>query len=203
MSRHNSQMPQLLYRICPVPARYWALPLGVIVLFVTVQAAGAVDAWRFSHPEIASGAWWRLLTAHFGHLGWIHLLLNAAGLLLLFCLFGERLRPVQWLAAILLFSLAVGVGLYLFSPGVDWYVGFSGTLHGLFVLGAAAALAGGDRTGGGVLALFAAKLAWEQWRGDASTAALIGANVVVDAHLYGAVAGLAYGLPLLLRRRQP
>ena len=47
-----------------------------------------------------------------------------------------------------------------------------------------------------------AKLAHEQWAGgETATAQLIDGNVIVDAHLYGAIAGLAWGLLRHVLRR--
>ena len=46
----------------------------------------------------------------------------------------------------------------------------------------------------GVLLLLGivAKVGWEQWQGSSDEVAdLIGASVAIDAHLYGAVSGLA------------
>lgn len=78
----------------PRPSRLAALaeaPVAAALVAINV-AVLAVVAWRFDDPTssealiaagalerglIASGQWWRLLTAVFLHIGWIHLLANS------------------------------------------------------------------------------------------------------------------------------
>ncbi len=183
-------MTHALSRICCASLTGWAAPALLLSLLLVAQILPWGPDWRFEREAIAAGQWWRLLAAHLVHLNWTHLLLNSAGVLLIGALFGPCLRAVEWLLATVLGSLLVGLGLYWLSPEIDWYVGFSGTLHALFVAGA---LRSGPN-GRWLLALLAIKLIWEEWQGDAGTAALIGAAVVVDAHRYGALAGLLVGL---------
>lgn len=69
------------------------------------------------------------------------------------------------------------------------YVGFSGVLHAWLVLGAAL----GTRLQRWViLPLVVAKLAWEQYTallGAHPSAAWIGGEVMIEAHLWGAILG--------------
>ena len=44
---------------------------------------------RYERGAIASGGWWRLLTAHLVHMDLHHLVLNELGLVLLWSLFAE------------------------------------------------------------------------------------------------------------------
>ena len=78
-------------------------------------------------------------------------------------------------------------------------------MHGLFAAGLLASLWAGNRAEWLLLALFVAKIAWEQLVGPTpGTAALAGGNVIVDAHLYGAIGGSLTALALLVvggRRR--
>ncbi len=172
-----------------IVTRWWP-PLLVVVTCLAAQALGWVEAWRFERGLIAAEPW-RLLSAHFVHLGWMHLSLNLGGLLLIWALFGHFVRPAGWAVALLLCALAVGIGLYVFDTALAWYVGLSGVLHGLLVLGAWAARRAEARTALVVLLAIAAKLAWEQITGaDTGTAQLVGGAVVVNAHLYGALGGL-------------
>ncbi len=160
---------------------------------------------RYERGAILQGEAWRLLTAHLVHLGPSHLLLNLAGLGLVQLLVGPYLPPRAWWAALLLAGLAVSGGLLLLDPGLRWYVGLSGALHGLLAAGALAALLAGGAPweGGLLLALLAAKLAWEQLAGPLpGSEAAAGGPVVVDAHLYGALGGLPAGLWAGLSRRR-
>lgn len=141
---------------------------------------------------------WRFLTANFIHLGWSHWFLNMAGLALVYLLVGTQFSTPQWFAIIVISSLGVSVGLFALNPSLNWYVGFSGALHGLLLAGAVAEIVhqrGRERWFGGILLLcVAAKLVWEQIVGALpGSADMAGGPVVVDSHLYGAIAGLVAG----------
>ena len=177
--------------------RQHTLPLAVALLSLLLQLNGdtATLMLRFDHPLIAEGEVWRLLTGNLVHLGWNHLWMNLAGLGLIWAIFYRHFNQWQWLAILLVSELGVGVGLWFFNPELHWYVGLSGALHGLFAIGLCAQLRQRDRFDRMLLALFIAKLAWEQWSGELpSSAALAGGPVIVDAHLYGAVTGFVLGV---------
>ncbi len=171
----------------------WLLCI-VLVLDAVLGPGDSVGALlRYDRSAIAAGGWWRLLTAHIVHLDWHHLILNELGLVLMWSLFADDYDAVEWCAIVLGGALAISSGLWWLSPRVTWYVGASGVLHSVMAAGAARHLIerAWDRW---ILTLgLAAKLAWEQWGGH--TAPL----VVVDAHLYGAVWGLAMGAALSTR----
>lgn len=81
------------------------------------------------------------------------------------------------------------------------YVGLSGMLHGLYAAGTVG-IARRDKPMALMFAvLLIGKLAWEQSVGpDPFTAEFIGGAIVVNAHLYGAVTGLASGWALTRHR---
>jgi rhomboid family GlyGly-CTERM serine protease len=90
---------------------------------------------------------------------------------------------------------AIDAGFWFFYPELEWYVGLSGVLHGLLVAGLFAGLVQRDREAV-ILTLFViAKLAWEQLAGPLpGSESSSGGVVIVDAHLYGAIGGLAGAL---------
>ncbi len=174
-----------------------AFPLGVGAVAVSLQLAGtpARTLLQFDREALARGELWRAITGNLVHLTWSHLLLNLMGLALIWALFAPVLRTRAWAGAGLASALAVSLGLWLFDPAVLWYVGLSGVLHGWFAAGAVAALRRGERSFALALLVLAAKLIWEQWQGPlAQSAVLTGGTVIVSAHLYGALGGLAAGL---------
>lgn len=170
------------------------LVIGGLAVLVASGGPALADMLRYEREAILDGQLWRLVTGNLVHLGWTHLLLNLAGLGLIGALFGQALSACVWTAAFLVCSLGVGAGLLLLNASIDWYVGLSGVLHGLFAVAALAA--GGITTGTRtiMLVLLGSKLLFEQVYGSLpGTSAAAGGNVVVDAHMYGAIAGLVTG----------
>ena len=174
---------------------HWVLPAALLTIATGLQWSGLEPLLRYDRALIRQGEWWRLLTGNLVHLGWNHFLLDGAALILLWLLFGYSYRLWQWLSVIIFTMLSVGVGLYLFNPHLAWYVGLSGLLHGIYAAGLVAVAREDKRQAALYGLLLTGKLVWEQLHGPAAaTGALIGGAVVVDAHLYGSVAGLATGL---------
>lgn len=171
-------------------------------LCALLQATDLEYTVRFDREEINGGAWWRLLSGNFVHLGQSHLLMNLAGLALIVALVWKRYGALEWLAVIIGSSLVVGVGLWWRNPDVFWYVGFSGTLHGLIIAGTLADLRVWPRSASVLLLAVIAKLVWEQIGGALpGSEAVAGGNVIVDAHLYGAIGGGIIGIVLILAGR--
>ena len=188
-------------RHCAV--RYWAIPIAMAAIAVLLQAAGGAEAWRLDRG-LALAEPWRLASGQLVHLGWTHMLMNLIGFVIVWALFGRELQGREWVAAILACGTGVSLGLLGFSPDLDWYVGLSGILHGLL---AAVVLARIFRQPSALTTLvligLAVKLAWEQFAGgEAGTAHLIGGTVIVDSHLYGALAGAAWACFLVVTRRR-
>jgi rhomboid family GlyGly-CTERM serine protease len=182
--------------------RYGAALLLTLVVLLLPAAGGESwrTAWRYDRVALQYGEWWRLVSAHVVHLGNRHLLFNAVGLLLLWCLFARSWRPRQWLLIVLLSMLGIDAGLWLLSPDVQWYVGASGVLHGVWAAGAWSEWRGRRAWYWLPAALLAGKLLGEQWQ-DRSL--VVGdMPVVLAAHLYGAVSGLLLPLVWQLRRSQ-
>ena len=181
---------------------YGVALLTVCVALVLPELGG--DAVRnslsFDRQQIAAGQWWRVLTAHFVHLGPEHALLNGLGVVLMWALFARDYSPWRWAAIYLGAALAISAGLWFLDPQVEWYVGSSGTLHGVMTAGTLAHLRRRDLDGW-ILAIFiVAKLLYEQLAGSMPFAGA--AHTIVNAHLYGAVGGFALAL-LLKSRREP
>lgn len=182
-----------------------AVPLSLALLAIAAMVGGReLRLWlRFDREAILHGEVWRLVTAHFAHLGWSHLAMNLAGLALIWLLFHRVYTTRQWLAALAVSMLGVGAGVLAFLPAVHWYVGLSGVLHGLFVAGALASLAAGYRAELLLLGLLVVKLAWEQVHGALpGSEGFAGGTVLVESHLFGAIAGLFAAAVLLAYRRR-
>ena len=176
------------------------LPLALCAIALLIQLGGneASEWLRYDREGILNGEVWRLISGHLAHLGWPHLFMNLIGLVLIWLLFGHLIKRSSWLIICVVGTLGISAGMMLFNPELKWYVGLSGVLHGMFVAGAIVSVKAGYRAELLLLALFTGKLAWEQVVGPLpGSAEFAGGNVIVDAHLYGAISGLLITLALL------
>lgn len=179
--------------------------LGGAALVLLVQAIVPLHGALEYRQALVASQPWRALTAHLVHVNWVHALLNLAAWLVVARLFAPELRTWRQPLVLAVAALAVTLHLALLHPGIVWYRGFSGTLHGVFFAGASAwllaLLADGERrpralwlpavlvTGGWV------KVLAEQPGGSLTPyAQWLGAGIVPQAHLAGAVAGSMLGL---------
>jgi rhomboid family GlyGly-CTERM serine protease len=173
---------------------------GVIILLSAVLILAAVGTsattgLRFDREAIAEGQWYRLVTGHLVHLGWRHALLNGAGLLLLPLIAAEDTRWFSWLVRYLVLSIGIGLALFFGQPGLEWYVGMSGVLHGLFFLAVFPLALKRDLLACVVLLLLVGKAAWEHYHGPLHfSQAVLGQPVIVAAHSYGIAIAMAYAL---------
>jgi rhomboid family GlyGly-CTERM serine protease len=167
------------------------LALLLVCLLLAAGGDELRELARYERAAIESGEYWRLVSGHLVHLGWGHLWPNLVALLIIGALFDGVLRNADWWRVSVASAAAIDLGLYLFEPGVAWYVGLSGVLHGVVAAGALA-LCIERQALGFVLAIgLCAKLSFEQLVGPVPfTAESVGGPVVVAAHLYGASGGL-------------
>lgn len=142
---------------------------------------------------------WRLLTANIVHTNIYHTLLNLTGLLLLSLLHSQHYRIIRFWKVFLWCAVLTSTGIYFFSANLIWYAGLSGALHGMFIWGACMDIRAGLKSGYLLLAGVLAKVCYEQLYGSSEeVASLIDATVAVDAHLYGAVAGIIIFLLMII-----
>jgi len=186
-------------------------PLIIETAFIILIAAviylfdpQASQLLAYYHTGIKQFELWRLISATFCHTNFNHLLMNAFGLIITLALFSDTFKLIKIYPIIIFNSLFIGAALFFFEPEVIWYVGLSGVLHGLFSYGVAADISNKDRWGYLLGAGFIIKIIYEQIYGaQQSTIALIGAPVLVNAHLYGALSGVVfYHLTQRVRNRK-
>ncbi len=172
---------------------YGPLSLALVLLLATGLPGSWQAALIFERSDIGQGQLWRLLSCHLLHTNGWHLLLNLGGLTLIAWLHGAYYRFAGWWLRLAYLGLVISLGLYFFVPGLSWYVGLSGALHGLLLMGAAEDIKRGEKTGWWLLLGVMAKVLWEQFTGaSAQVSGLIEANVVTQAHLLGVLAALPW-----------
>jgi len=175
-----------------------ALSLSIAAAAVVLHlfGDGVHTALRYDRAGLLSGEVWRALTAHIVHVSWGHTATNAIAALLI----GALLPRERW--SWLVAALGVTAGILAFERNVPTYAGLSGALHGVFAAGALRRFTKGDRLWGLGVAGLAIKLAYELWWGALpGSEAVAGAPVLVEAHLYGAMAGVGVYLVGAVRTR--
>ncbi|EPF80722.1 rhombosortase [Acinetobacter rudis] len=136
---------------------------------------------------------WRIWTAHWVHVGWIHYLLNMLAFICLPFIF-PRFKNRYLLSLILFLPMAISLSFYFIYPSIQAYAGFSGVLHGIYVAVALLYLqfAKERKFALLILALVLIKLVGENIFAPSQTAALIGSPVLTEAHVLGAVWGAVF-----------
>ena len=179
--------------------RAWWLPGLAISITVLLALTGdwGRELLRYDRLAISGGELWRLISGHFVHLGWSHFALNAVGLVLISYLIAARFSSIQWLLISLLIIMGIDLGFWVLEPQLAWYVGLSGVLHGLLAAGVARGIRDGHSDSWIIGGLLVVKLIYEQLVGPIpGSEGTSGGDVVVAAHLYGAIAGALAGLSL-------
>lgn len=173
---------------------------SVLIYFFEPQSS---DLLAYYHTGIEELQFWRLITATFCHTNINHLGMNLIGLIVILALFIDTFKKSSTIPLIVFSSLFIGGALFLLEPDIIWYVGFSGVLHALFSYGVICDLQLKNKWGVGLAIGLVAKIAYEQFFGaQQSTIELIDAPVLVNAHLYGAIAGIIfYYLDNALKKR--
>lgn len=175
-----------------------AFALLLVLLHLLPDSIRSVLEYHRSQPEQI----WRALTGHLLHSNHWHLVMNLGALLLMLML--HQLYYQLKSFALLLLSGCIGISvlLYLFSPQIQIYVGLSGWLHCFITVGALLDIKHKILSGWLILLGVIAKVTYEQWQGpDPELAALIDANVAIDAHLYGVICGVLLGLVFVVSAR--
>ena len=151
--------------------------------------------WFGFYPQLVlDGQWWRIVTGQFLHTNTNHLLLNLAGITLVWALHGEYYKRYRILVLSIGFAVPIGLGLMTFAE-YGHYAGLSGILHSLLAYGAVIDIRRGEKTGWLLLTGLTIKLAYEILVGPSSeTEKLIDAAVAYEAHLLGFISGLLLAL---------
>lgn len=172
----------------------WRYIAAVIPLMILLQLIGP-EHFRFEHDWMASGEIWRLVSAHWVHVGWMHLLLNGLGLVICVSLTTPGWSIKRWVVTSMCMGLGVSILVTLFNPEIRNYAGHSGILYGLYFLGGIALFARDRLIAVLVVGAIVIKILIEQFSSmDFTTSELIGAPVITDAHMYGLLMAIAIAL---------
>lgn len=179
----------------------WLPLFGMIPVFILLQLIGP-EYFRYDTALISQLQLWRLLTGHWVHANWAHLILNMTGFIICIALTGITWTLWQWLGRIMILCSAISGCFYVWNSDILWYVGFSGVLFGLYVLAASATLSKQGLISSILLVIIALKIILEQWSSvNITSNELIGVPVLVDAHMYGVLSAVSMVTVLALFNR--
>lgn len=186
-----------------MPLRRFLAPgaIGALAALVETGAEPLRLVLRYERDGLSAGELWRLVTGHLVHLGPSHMAMNVLALGALAFIFQRLLSDRDWWLGCLAAALAIDAGLYFGSTTVQWYVGLSGVLHGVWAVAAVRAWQERRAEALAFTLLLAIKLGYEAIVGPVPlTGAVAAGPVVAVAHAYGAGGGAAYALASLAVR---
>ncbi len=170
----------------------YKLWLVLFLICFLIQLLALAQMLRFDRQLIEQWQLWRLISGHFTHLNWNHFLLNMAGLSMVAFFFGAYKSILYWLLALIFITLFCSAGMML-DQQFDRYVGLSGVLHGLFIIGGRWEMRRYRISGVVLLVMIVGKLIYEQMYGALpGSESMTGGRVAINAHLYGAIAGALF-----------
>lgn len=172
------------------------LGLIAVMLALALLSPWVFDALLLDKTLASQGQAWRLLTANLVHYGWLHTSLNLLALLVAGYALLQDYPPLRLWLLVLGCCLAVGLGMWQLDRDYAQYAGFSGAMHGLVLAGIINTRAHAPWLRLAALAVVAFKLAEEQSAGYQPSAlhAWLPVPVAVNAHVYGACAGVLIAL---------
>jgi rhomboid family GlyGly-CTERM serine protease len=174
--------------------------LPLIIISLAVQEFPAT--FQYDRSAILEGEYWRIVTCHFVHTGWEHLLLSLIGVVLLFGLFVRLYSLFAWLTGALCCMIGISLSFLIFCPTLEWYKGLSGLLHALLLMGIVGEIRNGNKFYYFGLLAVTAKLAMEYIAGPADlTSQFTNAVVITSAHLAGAITGTMTGCIILFKQK--
>ena len=165
--------------------------LGLLCLIIYAISADNITVLDYNRESIINGEYWRLISGNFNHTNIYHLLLNLGALAVMGGLHYRYYNSAAYTSLILLLSIGVGVGILWLSPSTHLYVGLSGILHGIIIVGAVIDVTKKYYSGYILMIGTVIKVINEQlFNSPVEISQLIEAKVLTEAHLYGLVTGL-------------
>jgi len=185
------QLP--LYDIFENPKEYrFALVITLVTSLVMLFDPFSADWLRYQSTEVSDGQWWRIFTANLCHSNWNHWMLNIAGLWLM-DLFYRPVLSLKLRMSLLIFCMVINVLMLHLLMDIHWYVGLSGALHGYLIGGALLSWNKARMLNFAIILITTTKLVVESvWQINSATEKLIDANVLEEAHSFGALSSVLF-----------
>lgn len=149
--------------------------------------------FAYDYKEIHQGEWWRIISNSFCHTNLPHFLMNSLGLIVITALFIKTFKESSIWPLFIFSSIFISFCIYFIEAENIRYVGLSGVLHSFFAYGVCRDCLRKERWGYILGSALIIKLVNEQYFGASqATTELINASVLINAHFYGAIAGVAF-----------
>lgn len=174
-----------------------ALILLLQVAQQTLPELAITASLEYNKVAISQGHWWKALTGHLVHNNGYHSLMNLAAMGVLAIVFKSQDKRSTWrefefIAVCVTAMVIISAGLFFCVSSIEFYVGFSGVLHCLFLYYFIKHFHDDRILFGIAIAAIIAKVIWEQtpWYDSSSTAMLIETRVATQAHLFGCISAI-------------
>lgn len=179
-------------------------PIFAICLTFHFSGGEVQNLLVYQSSKVSGGEVWRFLSCHFVHTNNYHLWLNLAALVLLTYLLPVIRTVLEGYIVLVSSGILICLLYYFIYPQNINYLGLSGVLHSLAIVGAMRLLSQERTLALALIVLIVSKVIYENVFGASeSMAELINANVAVESHLFGVIAGslIALGLRWLNANR--
>lgn len=197
-------MPSIHLIVSETKQHLFGILITLLSFLIMVFSSSVQEIFRYESYTVSQGEIWRILTANLCHSNWSHWALNLAGFWLM-DFFYRPVLSIKHRVSLLLFCMLGSVTLLHLFMQLTWYVGLSGALHGYLIGGALLSWKQAKKLNALIIGVVVVKLFIEStWHINESTEKMIGANVVEESHLFGAIAALVFVICLLLiKKLQP
>ncbi len=175
---------------------YWFfIGISILVLVLLLLEPASSNWLAYRRLSISNGEVWRFLTPNLVHLGVVHTLMNLAGFWLIVLIFRPLLKMQDWMTWIISLYILNIIGIHLFLPELNRYVGMSGALYGLISAACVAEMRFKVKLSCLLLIIVALKIFAPQIFGiTAEYNDFIGGYVVEESHIIGFIQGIFIGL---------
>jgi len=174
--------------------------ISLIILVCAIFSDMSFALLSLERAKVNDGELWRIFTGNFVHFGWAHTLMNLAAFQIAVFILIDAISAAGFICLMVWCCLSVGMGIYYLNPEYGVYAGLSGSIHGFLVAGLMLNKRHAYWINGIFIILVFGKIFYEHQSDYRATElqSLLPVPVAYDSHLYGALAGLAFGFFILL-----
>ncbi|NVJ68271.1 MAG: rhombosortase [Gammaproteobacteria bacterium] len=176
--------------------KYWlSVSITLVVLILLLLEPTASNWLEYNRTAVTNGQYWRFITANLVHLSPQHTLMNLASLWLITLIFRSLININDWIYWFLALYFCNILGMHLWLPELNQYVGMSGALYGLIAACCVAEMRLKVWLSGLLLIVVGIKIFAPQILGISSEYdSWIGGFVVDESHIIGYLQGVILGL---------